>query len=379
MLHPLVALLTMVGLGAAGGAASQPDCTVETEAGATVVATQAQCREVAELREERDQLLGDLGELEQPHPRDLERATGGAGEAGESEPLPPEASPPPEVAPPPAAAPPPVAEQAAVSEELRALRREVAELRRAVKEAEARAAPPAAPAKAVEAQPVREEKSEREQALALLRNTDTLTVQTANPVERQILGEVNVANRTQTGEVGFVLAPQVRVGTPWNVEFGAGAQLRNLAGEEQGTTGAVGAYALGQLVEERRAVPQVSLRGLVTSPQGDEGVSAEARVLATKTFGQTRLHGNVGYSARQDTEDDYLLGLAADHPIGDRLLLQGDAYYTNPLGDEEGSVNASVGTGLRVGSSFVVTGAVGVNARAADVAPRLLFGVLGRI
>jgi hypothetical protein len=51
----------------------------------------------------------------------------------------------------------------------------------------------------------------------------------------------------------------------------------------------------------------------------------------------------------------------------------------NPLGDEEASVNASVGTGLRVGSSFVVTGAVGVNATATDVAPRLLFGVLGRI
>jgi hypothetical protein len=93
----------------------------------------------------------------------------------------------------------------------------------------------------------------------------------------------------------------------------------------------------------------------------------------------TRLHGNVGYSARQDMADDYLLGLAADHPIGDRLLLQGDAYYVNPIGVEDASVNASVGTGLRVGSAFVVTGAVGVNATNEDVAPRLLFGVLGRI
>ncbi len=366
MLHPLVALLAVVGLGAAGGTASEPSCTVETEAGVTVLATQAQCREVARLREERDQLRQELSE----------RATGGAGEAGESEPPVPEALKPPEVASPPPVAAPPAEERAALSEELRALRREVDALRREVKEAEARAVPPAAPAKA---EPVREEKSEREEALELLRNTDTLTVQNANPVDRQVLGEVNVANRTQTGEVGFVLAPRVRVGTPWNVEFGASAQLRNLAGEEQGTTGAVGAYALGQLVEEKRAVPQLSLQGVVTSPQGDEGVSAEARVLATKTFGQTRLHGNVGYSARQDTADDYLLGLAADHPIGDRLLLQGDAYYTNPLGEEEASVNASVGTGLRVGSSFVVTGAVGVNATAADVAPRLLLGVLGRI
>ena len=216
---------------------------------------------------------------------------------------------------------------------------------------------PAVPVQAAKAEPVREEKPEREEALELLRNTDMLTVQNADPAERQVLGEVNVANRTQTGEVGFVLEPQVRVGTPWKVEFGAGAQLQNLAGEQEGTTGAVAAYALGQLVDEKGAVPQVSLWGEVVSPQGDEGVSAEARVLATKTFGQTRLHGNVGYSARQDTEDDYLLGLAADHPLGDRLLLQGDAYYVNPLGDDEASVNATN----------------------EDVAPRLLFGVLGRI
>ncbi|HEX8824032.1 MAG TPA: hypothetical protein VF794_29200 [Archangium sp.] len=357
MLQPLMALLTAVGLGAAGETTGQPSCTVQLEAGATVVATQSQCDELMRLRRERERLRG-------------ESATGGSGEDVLTElPKPAEV---PETKPQP--------DERAVSEELRALRAEVDELRRAVKQAETRAAVPPEPVKTVEAQPVPETSpSEREEALELLRNTDMLTVVNADPAERQVLGEVNVANRTQTGEVGFILEPQVRVGTPWKVEFGASAQVRNLSGEEQGTTGSVGAYALGQLVEEKRVVPQVSLLGSVTSPRGDEGVSAEARVLATKQFGQTRLHGNVGYSVRQDAADDYLLGLAADHPIGDRLLLQGDAYYTNPLGAEEASVNASVGTGLRVGSSFVVTGAVGVNARSEDVAPRLLFGVLGRI
>jgi hypothetical protein len=365
MLQPLMALLAVASLGAAGGTATAPRCTVDTEAGSITVLRAEDCTELTRLREERDTLRQRLDEMR----RDLgESATGGSGEEGIAEPPPPpaegvEAKPP--------AAP------SAVTEELRALRREVAELRQSLAEAEARRVEPVAPAKTAE--PVREAKSEREQALELLRNTEMLTVQNADPAERQVLGEVNVANRTQTGEVGFVLEPQVRVGTPWQVEFGAGAQLQNLAGEQEGTTGAVSAYALGQLVDEKGAVPQVSLWGQVVSPQGDEGVSAEARVLATKTFGQTRLHGNVGYSARQDMADDYLLGLAADHPIGDRLLLQGDAYYVNPIGVEDASVNASVGTGLRVGSAFVVTGAVGVNATNEDVAPRLLFGVLGRI
>ncbi|HEY0092871.1 MAG TPA: hypothetical protein VGB96_01045 [Archangium sp.] len=354
MLQPLMALLTVVGLGAAGAGAGEPSCTVE--------ASRARCEELAGLRKERMQLLQSLSERgEQPPP---ESATGGSGEDA------------------PVAPPSEAGRQSTermMSEELRALRAEVDELRRAVSRAEARAVPPTPVPE--EARPVQQEepKSEREEALELLRNTDTLTVQNADPAERQVLGEVNVANRTQTGEVGFILEPQVRVGTPWKVEFGASAQVQNLAGAQEGTTGSVGAYALGQLVEEKRVMPQLALLGEVTSPQGDEGVSAEARVLATKRFGETRLHGNVGYSVRQDAADDYLLGLAADHPIGDRLLLQGDAYYTHPLGAEEASVNASVGTGLRVGSSFVVTGAVGVNARAEDVAPRLLFGVLGRI
>jgi hypothetical protein len=373
MLQPLMVLLAAASLGSAGTTTAPPHCTVDTGPVRITVLRHEDCAELTRLRQERERLRQRLSEVRGQAGGDEASATGGSGEEGLSESQRPAEPPPPSE--PPVEAKPAVAESA-VTEELRALRHEVAQLHESLKEAEARLAAPAAPA---ESKPVREEKSEREQALELLRNTDVLTVQSANPAERQVLGEVNVANRTQTGEVGFVLEPQVRVGTPWNVEFGAGAQLQNLAGEQQGTTGAVEAYALGQLVQEKGAVPMVALWGQVTSPQGEEGVSAEARVLATKTFGQTRLHGNVGYSARQDSADDYLLGLAADHPIGDRLLLQGDAYFVNPLGDEEASVNASVGTGLRVGSSFVVTGAVGVNARAADVAPRLLFGVLGRI
>jgi hypothetical protein len=371
MLQPLMVLLAAANLGAAGPTTAPPHCTIDTGSVRITVLRDEDCAELTRLREEREHLRQRWSEVRQQAGGAEASATGGSGEEGIAEP--------PRPAEPPVEAKPSVSESA-VTQELRALRREVSELRESLKEAEARlAAPAAAPAASAESRPVREEKSEHERGLELLRNTDVLTVQNANPAERQVLGQVNVANRTQTGEVGFVLEPQVRVGTPWHVEFGAGAQLQNLAGEQEGTTGAVEAYALGQLVEEKGAVPMVALWGQVTSPQGDEGVSAEARVLATKTFGQTRLHGNVGYSARQDSADDYLLGLAADHPIGDRLLLQGDAYFVNPLGDEEASVNASVGTGLRVGSSFVVTGAVGVNARAVDVAPRLLFGVLGRI
>ncbi|MFY0581626.1 hypothetical protein ACN28S_51780 [Cystobacter fuscus] len=117
-----------------------------------------------------------------------------------------------------------------------------------------------------------------EETLELLRNTDALVVQNASPLEeRQVLGEVSVANRTREGDAGFVLHPQLRVGTPWKVELGAGAEVHNPAGAREGTTGTLGVHAVGQLVEEQRVLPQLALRGEVLGPQGDEGVSAEPR------------------------------------------------------------------------------------------------------
>jgi hypothetical protein len=222
--------------------------------------------------------------------------------------------------------------------------------------------------------------SEPREALKLLRNTGPLTVQNASPLDKkEVLGEVSVANRSPEGDAGFVLHPQLRVGTPWNVEVGAGAEIQNPAGPQEGTTGAASAYVMGQVLEEHGARPQLALHGQVTSPQGDDGVSAKASVLATKHFGPTRLHANVAYQATRAAADDWLVGLAADHPLGPRLLLLGDTYFQKPLEEEPGSVNANVGAGLGVSSAFVVTGTVGVNATTTEVSPRVLLGIAGRL
>lgn len=365
MLQPLMALLAAASLHTAE-VPPRLDPT-ETVSSASPLQETFDRAELSRLRAEREHLLQRLSEAESlPAPE--ERGTGGSGDEGMTAPVP--------TAEPLAPEPP----RDAVGEELRALRQEVAQLRVSLQETEARLTPTAPPpAPAPVAEPVKPTPSEGEEGLELLRNSDTLAVQNASPLEKEVLGEVTVGNRTQEGDAGFVLQPQVRVGTPWKVEVGAGAQLQNLAGAEEGTTGAVSAYAVGQLVEEHSLRPQLALKGEVVGPQGQDGLSAEARLLATKHFGQTRLHGNAGYRVTQDAPDNYLVGLAADHPIGDRLLVQGDAYLTDSLGSEPASINASVGTGVRVGSAFVVTGAVGVHATAEESAPRLLFGVVGRI
>ena len=73
------------------------------------------------------------------------------------------------------------------------------------------------------------------------------------------------------------------------------------------------------------------------------------------------------------------MGVAADHPLGQRLLLMGDTYFQKSLDEEPGSVNANVGAGVGVSSAFVLTGTVGVNATATEVTPRVLLGLAGRL
>ena len=226
----------------------------------------------------------------------------------------------------------------------------------------------------------KEAANEARESLKLLRNTGPLAVQNASPLDEEVLAEVSVANRSPEGDAGFVLHPQLRVGTPWKVEVGAGAEIQNPAGPQEEHTGTVSAYVMGQVLDEQGARPQLALHGQVTSPEGEDGVSARASVFATKHFGVTRLHANVAWQATRDAPDDWLVGVAADHPLGQRLLLLGDTYYQQSLDEQEpASVNANVGAGLGVSGTVVVTGTVGVNATSTEVSPRVLLGLAGRL
>lgn len=162
MLQPLMALLAVASLGAAEGTATQARCTVDTEAGQVTVLRSEDCAELTWLREERDTLRQRLGEVRWNLQDSGGSATGGSGEEGLAEPPPPAEAEEVEAKP----AEKPLEERSAVTEELRALRREVAELRQSLRESEARLAVPAAPVEVAKAEPVREEQSEREEACA---------------------------------------------------------------------------------------------------------------------------------------------------------------------------------------------------------------------
>ncbi len=219
--------------------------------------------------------------------------------------------------------------------------------------------------------------TDAEKAVEVLRGPNVVDIGDAGPLESErVEGEVLVANRTPGGEPGFVLIPEIRVGTPWKLELGAAMVLKSPAGEES-TSGAASVVAEGQIVAPGRYVPRLSLKGRLIGPLGEAGVSAEAMLLATKHFGLVRVHGNAGYLAIQDAADEYLLGVAVDRPLGTRVLVKGDTYYLRPLGEEAPTLGAGVGAGVRLGQALVLTGAVNLTVQAEDVGPRLLLGVYG--
>jgi hypothetical protein len=133
-------------------------------------------------------------------------------------------------------------------------------------------------------------------------------------------------------------------------------------------------------MSERDFLPGLSLQGEVQTPQGDAGVTGEARVLASKSLGRSQVHANAAYRARDKESDEYLLTLGADGALGDSWMVRGGAYFLRSLGaSPEDTLGVDVGAGLLVGENWVVSGTVGLNTRESDVAPRVVLGLMGQL
>ncbi len=223
--------------------------------------------------------------------------------------------------------------------------------------------------------------SQRLEARAdLLRSPELLPVESALPVEEsRVQGQLDFASRPETGGPGGLTRLEARVGLPWNLELGAGGELET-GGERESSSVMGTAHLLGELMSERDFLPGLSLQGEVQTPQGDAGVTGEARVLASKSLGRSQVHANAAYRARDKESDEYLLTLGADGALGDSWMVQGGAYFLRSLGaSPEDTLGVDVGAGLLVGDNWVVSGTVGLNTRESDVAPRVVLGLMGQL
>ncbi len=219
-----------------------------------------------------------------------------------------------------------------------------------------------------------------EERADLLRSPELLPVESALPVEEsRVQGQLDFASRPETGGPGGLTRLEARVGLPWNLELGAGGELET-GGRRESSSVLGTAHLLGELMSERDFLPGLSLQGEVQTPQGDAGVTGEARVLASKSLGRSQVHANAAYRARDKESDEYLLTLGADGALGDSWMVRGGAYFLRSLGaSPEDTLGVDVGAGLLVGENWVVSGTVGLNTRESDVAPRVVLGLMGQL
>lgn len=303
----------------------------------------------------------------------------------------------------------PPEEARAAAREVEELERRAAQLRREIEALErerqrAAARPRPAPPPAVEARPPPEpeprlaeperpepemapelpepapEPEEEEEGRVLLRSLGRfhpLRVEDAIPADPGLEARLSMTAGNLEGATDFIARPELALGLPWRMELGAGVDTRITDGD--GDIGPVRVHAMGTVLGERGARPALGLRGELDTAEDGMGVSGQLALLATQRLGATRAHVAAELLPRRGAADAYALGLAGDHPLGDRLLVLGDARYERLLGGDGWRADGELGGAIRLGERVVLQGVFGVSLEPGGVvSPRVIAGVSAR-
>ncbi|MGH7629733.1 MAG: hypothetical protein ACREOF_10215 [Gemmatimonadales bacterium] len=113
-------------------------------------------------------------------------------------------------------------------------------------------------------------------------------------------------------------------------------------------------FGLYNFFTEGPVLPAVSLRGDLGLPVGSlagDAVRGMVKLVATRSWGRTRFHANVARGFGSETEVSsveplprWLWGGAIDRTLfRQSLLLLGEVYALEPVGDEPTEINATIG------------------------------------
>jgi hypothetical protein len=113
-------------------------------------------------------------------------------------------------------------------------------------------------------------------------------------------------------------------------------------------------------------------RGLV-----DDGQDIFLPVELARTFGRTRLYAELGYNWREQREDEWAFGIAAEHPLSDRFRLVGELrdIAQGDFGDHELFFNA--GFKWKLHDNWTLLGSAGRTVREARGERAAVFSYLG--
>jgi len=102
------------------------------------------------------------------------------------------------------------------------------------------------------------------------------------------------------------------------------------------------------VLKESDSIPQMSLALTIKFDSGsneiDSGTTDYGLFLnASKEFGKTKIHGNVGYSFLEDSDDSIFLGVAFEHSINNSLTLIGEIWTDMPTNSSDDDVAEVLG------------------------------------
>jgi hypothetical protein len=182
-------------------------------------------------------------------------------------------------------------------------------------------------------------------------------VEDAYPLERfafELISPYRVV-RSRGGQTLHALIPEIEWGVLRNVQIGVKLPVAGL--DEGGTTtwGLSGArwFALYNFNTESTVLPALSVRSDVVFPIGSLGGSAtrgSVKVLATRSFGRSRLHLNAEYgfgdgaTALVEGTDRWWYGAAVDRTLFRRsTLVVAEVYALREADGAPVEVNAALG------------------------------------
>lgn len=102
------------------------------------------------------------------------------------------------------------------------------------------------------------------------------------------------------------------------------------------------------ILKESDSVPQMSMALIIKFDTGSNEIGSDTTdyglfLNASKEFGKTKLHGNVGYSFLEDSDDSIFLGGAFEYDISDSLTLIGEIWSEMPTDSSDDDVTEILG------------------------------------
>jgi len=201
---------------------------------------------------------------------------------------------------------------------------------------------------------------------------EPLRIEDAIP-EDGFSGQISTMTGADSGETGILSIAQVTTGFPWLLEIGAEYELGYLDGKRE--VGPAEFHAFQQIAMEEVIGVALAVRASLLTPHEEAGYASKLVLLATRTSGHFRVHGEARYQVQARTEDNIRVGIATDYIVRTTWLLLADAYYEELRDDGKRVFVAEAGTTFEAWHWLKLYGALGIGRYGRDVHPHVLFGM----